>query len=173
MIGGIPRVGKSTLASLILDRNHVSSLSTDVIRNLLDFSPAKVGIKDVEESKKYEVFFPYLLQFLKIIQNKYSNYVVEGDLFLPVQVSILERDIDVKCCFLGSSNLTLEDLKHQDPGLDWVSRFPLVEQLELPEKFMEKSEMFRQQAVEYNYPYFDIYPDRQSTLEDAYEVLMK
>ena len=124
IIGGTPRVGKSTLAALILERNSISSISTDVIRNLLDFSPTKVGIKDTELSKQPEAFFPYFLQLLKILQNKYPNYVIEGDLFSAEQIASIKDKIELKCCFLGTSKITLEDLKKIDSKLDWISKFP-------------------------------------------------
>lgn len=123
LIGGTPRVGKSTLTSLILERKKIAVLSTDVIRNLLDFSPTKVGIKDLAVEKKSEAFFPYFLQLLKILQNKYSDYVIEGDLFTPEQLSTMQEQIKFKCCFLGTSNITLEDLKKVKKEHDWVSKF--------------------------------------------------
>lgn len=172
LIGGAPRVGKSTLAALILERDHVSSLSTDVIRNLLDFSPTKLGIKDLELAKQSDAFFPYFLQLLKILQNKYSDYVIEGDLFSPEQIASVSDQIKLRCCFLGTSNITLEDIKKIDPKLDWVSRFTPEEQAELPEQFIKRSEVLKTEAARHNFPYFDVSPDRQTALESAYKALM-
>lgn len=171
LIGGTPRVGKSTLASLILERNKISVLSTDVIRNFIDFSPSKVGIKDLSVKEKPEVFFPYFVQLLKILQNKYSDYVVEGDLFTPEQLSNIEEQIQFKCCFLGTSNITLLDLKKIKTEHDWVSKFPEEAQEKLPKEFMQRSEMTKKEAQKYSFPYFDIYPDRDGAIEAAYDCL--
>lgn len=172
LIGGTARVGKSTLASLILERNRISNISTDVLRNLLDFSPTKVGINDLREDQKTEAFFPYFLQFLKIIQNKYTDYVVEGNLFTPEQAAFIQDKIQIKCCFLGTSNITLDDLKKIDINLDWVSKLEPEKQEKLPEYFIKKSKITSEEAAKYNFPYFDIYPNRQEALKSAYEVLL-
>lgn len=172
LIGGIPRVGKSTIASLLLEKNNISCISTDVIRNLLDYSPTKVGINDLEVGKKSEAFFPYFSQLLHILKNKYPNYVVEGDLFTPEQVSIIQKEIDLKCVFIGASTLTLEDLKHTDSKLDWVSKMSEEVQARLPEKFIERSKVVEAEAVKYNFPYFDISPGRTQALESAYQALV-
>ncbi len=172
-IGGTPRVGKSTLASLILERNRISILSTDVIRNLIDFSPTKVGIKDLSVDKKSEVFFPYFLQLVKILQNKYSDYVIEGDLFTPEQLSTMQEQIKFKCCFLGTSNITLEDLKKIKTEHDWVSKFTQDEQEKLPKHFIQRSAVTKGEAEKYNFLYFDIYPDRDKAIDAAYDCLFK
>jgi len=173
LIGGTPRVGKSTLSSLILERNKISVLSTDVIRNLIDFAPTKVGIKDLPVEEKSNAFFPYFLQLLKILQNKYTDYVIEGDLFTPEQITTIQEVIHFKCCFLGTSNTTLENLKKIKDEHDWVSRFPEEEQEKLPKQFMERSAVIKKEALRYNFPYFDIYPDRNKAIEAAYDCLFK
>lgn len=172
LTGGTARVGKSTLASLILERKQISNISTDVLRNMLDFSPTEVGINKLEEGEKAEAFFPYFLQFLKIIQNKYSDYVVEGDLFTPEQIASIQDRIQLKCCFLGTSNITLADLKKVDPKLDWVSKLEPEKQKKLPEYFIKKSKNTELEAAKYNFSYFDIYPSRHEALEVAYKFLV-
>lgn len=173
LIGGTPRVGKSTLAALILERDKISNISTDVLRNVLDYSSLQVGIKDFEPQKQSEAFFPYFLPLLKILQNKYQNYVVEGDLFYPEQIVEIKERINLKCCFLGSSNITLEDLKQIDSKLDWVSKLPPEKQADLPREFIERSKMFETEAPKHGFSYFDISPNRQAALESAYNELMK
>ncbi len=173
LIGGTPRVGKTTLSSLILERNKISILSTDIIRNLIDFSPTKVGIKDLPVKEKSEAFFPYFLQLLKILQNKYTDYVIEGDLFTPEQLASIQETIKFKCCFLGTSNIELDDLKKIKTENDWVSRLPEEEQKKLPQHFIKRSATTKTEAEKYNFPYVDIYPDRNKAIELAYYFLFK
>ena len=173
LIGGTPRVGKSTLASMILERKQISSLSTDVIRNLIDYSPTKVGIKNIAINKQSEAFFPYLIQLIKILQNKYPNYVIEGDLFSPEQVASMQEEINLRTCFIGTSNIALADLKKIDSKLDWISKLTPEEQLIIPGQFVKRSGTTKAEAEKYGFPYFDIYPDRQTALESAYTELMK
>ncbi len=156
-----------------MKRNTISTISTDVIRNLIDLAPSKVGIKDLPVEEKSEAFFPYFLQLLKILQNKYTDYVIEGDLFTPEQLSTIQERIQFKCCFLGTSNITLDDLKKIKDEHDWVSKFPEEEQQKLPQQFIERSEVTKNEAGKYGFPYFDIYPDRDKAIEDAYDCLFK
>ncbi len=192
LIGGVPRVGKSVLASLILERDHIPIVSTDVIRNLLDFSPTKLGITQMDESERSNVFFPYLLQFLKILQNRYPSYVVEGDIFTPKQVAVLREEITLRCCFMGVSHISVEDIIKTDARLDWieklsveeraklspailqgnwVSRMLPAEQAMIPDKLIAQSQLLKSEARTYSFSYFDIYPDREKALEAAYTFL--
>ena len=171
LIGGTSRVGKSTLATLILERNHISCISTDVIRNLFAFSPAKLPVLELEEHERQEFFFPYLFQFLKILQNRYPNYVVEGDIFSPEQVVTMQERLNLKCCFMGTSNITVDDLVNKDSNPNWVSKLPPEEQAKIPEHLINLSRGFEEEAKKHGFPYFDIYPDRQAALESAYQAL--
>lgn len=172
LIGGAPRVGKTILASRILARNNISCLSTDVIRNFLEHSPSKIGVLDLEEADRPKAFAPYFFQLLRILQKKYPNYVIEGDIFTPEQVASLQEAITLKCCFLGSSNITLEDITQIDPSPNWVKKLLPEEQVEVPERVMLRSVFFKTEAAHHNFPYFDIYPNRDMALESAYAFLI-
>lgn len=193
LIGGTPRTGKSTLAAIILERNSIPGISTDVIRNLLDFSPTKLGFTNLKEDKRPVAFFPYFLQLLKILQNRYQNYVVEGDIFTPEQVASVQEQITLKCVFLGVSNATVEDLQKTDPRLDWIHQLPEVEkaklssairqgnwvgrlpsekQAEIPARLARQSKELKNEAHKHHIPYVDIYPDRETALEAAYQAIL-
>ena len=192
LIGGPPRCGKSTLASIILERKGVSCISTDVIRNFLDFSPTKLGFLQLEEDKRPEAFFPYFLQFLKILQNRYPDYVVEGDIFTPQQITTLQEKITFKCCFLGMCEITVENLKKTPPRLDWISKLPADEKAKLsrsitegnwvsrlspeeqekvPQQLIDTSSWYKTESLKHHFPYFDIYPNQEKALESAYAAL--
>lgn len=173
LIGGVPRVGKTTIARNILEKDHISSISTDAIRNLLDFSPTKLGILDLDWEKRPEAFFPYFLQFLKILQTKYENYVVEGDIFTPMQIKSIKDKIELKCCFLGASQITLENIKTVQGGNDWVSKMPEDKQSGLPAWTIKKSLELKKECERLEFAYFDIHPDREKALDDCYRFLMK
>ena len=193
LIGGVPRTGKSTLASLILERDRIPCISTDVIRNLLDTAPTRLGITALEESERPETFFPFLLQFLKILQNRYPDYVVEGDIFTPEQVASVKERITLRCIFLGVSDTTVENLAKTDPRLDWVSRLhedekaklskaivegnwvarlPAEDQANVPDRLTRQSKEVKAGAEKHGFPYLDISPDREKALEEAYHALM-
>ena len=173
LIGGAPRTGKTTLSNMILKRDRISCLSTDMIRNLLDFSPTKLGILDLEYNKRPEYFFPYFLQFLKILQNRGTDIILEGDIFTPEQLDSIKDRIDFKCCFLGFSSVKLEDLKKGDPQTDWVSRKSQEEQDKIPGNLVKISNKTKEECSKYNFQYFDVSIDREGTLEKVYHYLMK
>jgi cytidylate kinase len=51
LIGRVPRVRKSTLANLILERNKISYVDTDWIVNMLMFAAPQQGVQVTD--KKY------------------------------------------------------------------------------------------------------------------------
>lgn len=171
LIGGTSRVGKSTLASLILERNKISVISTDVVRNLLVSGPTKLNILEFSERERSDMFFPYFFQFLKILQNRYPDYVVEGDIFTAEQVVSMQERLGLTCCFLGTSSITVDDLINKDPHPNWVSKLPAEQQVDIPQRLVKLSEEFEAEAKKYGFPYFDIYPDRHGALESAYKSL--
>jgi len=97
---------------------------------------------------------------------------VEGDLFSPQQIDSIKDQVKIKCCFIGTSNITLEDLKKIDSKLDWVSKFSPEDQAKLPQQFVDRSKIIKEESEKYGFKYFDIYPDRQIAIENTYHVLM-
>ncbi|MEI6478382.1 MAG: hypothetical protein WCO52_05350 [bacterium] len=172
LIGGTTRTGKSTIGSRILERNSISCISTDIIRNLLAFGPTKLQILDLEWGERQEVFFPYLVQFLKILRNKYEDYAVEGDIFTPAQIASIRDEIPLKCCFLGTSHITLDELLNLDEGPGWVGELSPEEQAKVPDQLTGWSKMFEDEAKKHGFPYFDIHPDQEKALDTAYSTLM-
>jgi len=168
LIGGIPTAGKSTLAALILERHHISIISTDVIRNFLDFSPTQLGILELPEAERAKAFYPYLYKYLRILGNHYPDYVVEGDIFTPTQVLKLQEKINLKCCFLGmsgfSANRPFGDSR-------WANNLSPEEQEALPEKLIAQSRELEKSATTHHFPYIDVFPDKEAALEKAYAAL--
>ena len=169
LIGGAPRIGKTTLSKIILERNKIPYMPTDLIRGAL----YKFLNKDLGKwQDRPEFFFPYLADFIRRIDKEYKHdYVIEGDIFLPEQIASLEQS-KIKCVFLGSSNITLDQIKDNDSD-SWVHTMDVTRQNDLPNFIMEKSNMFKEEANKYGFAYFDIYPDRNKALEAAYEYLFK
>ena len=168
LIGGIPTAGKSSLAALILERHQIPIISTDVIRNFLDFSPTKLGILGLLEEQQAEAFYPYLYKYVRILENHYPDYVVEGDIFTPEQVIELQKKINLKCCFLGMSGFA-----PTRPFGDsrWANNLSPEEQQTLPEKLTNRSENLQRSAASHHLPYIDVFPDKKAALEKAYASL--
>lgn len=169
LIGGVSRVGKTTLSKIILDKKKIPYISADLLRNALYHYLGK-DLGKWED--RPEFFFPYLSDFIKRANNKYhyTGCVIEGDIFLPEQIANLPHD-EIKCIFLGTSNITLEQIMDNDPD-SWVHTMDPENRKGLADGIMKKSEMFKKEAEKYGFRYFDIYPDRDSALNDAFEYLM-
>lgn len=169
LIGGAFRIGKTTLAKRILKEKGIPYISTDILRNSLykylgkDF-PKKWVDRPAE-------FWPYLSDFIIRADHKYTDgLVIEGDIFLPEQIAGM-HSANIRCCFVGSSNITLEQIK-QDSQNNWVNDQSPENQAYLPQSIMDISKIIKEGADKYGFPYFDIYPDRKVAIDNAYDFLI-
>jgi hypothetical protein len=174
LIGGVPRVGKTTLARMLLSRMGVPFVPADVLASMInDLVPAadiRFGAFDTWE-RIPEKFFPYIKSFAGGIAHHAPEYTIEGDSFFPAQAKMLIDEHGAKACFLGASSINLGDIKIHSSGTDWVSDLPQAEQDALPEWIVEKSTMIKAECLKYNIPYFDMAIEREATLETAYDYL--
>ena len=179
LIGGVPRVGKSTLANLILERNKIAYVDADWIVSMLMIAAPQLGIKyatkftNEEYIKKAENFFPFLYQFIKYNQPVVEKYLIEGDSFLPRHVSKLQKEVEIKACFLGLSKLKPETLLNNPSKNDWWIKKLTTKQLdELCDWVENMSSFLKKECGSYSLPYFDLSSDYQNTLEKAYDYLV-
>ena len=173
-IGGVPRVGKSTLAQILLERDKVSYVDTDWIISMLMFAAPQLGIKyapefnNTEFIKKAENFFPYLYQFVKYNQFVVDKYTVEGDSFLPKHIAKLQGEFSLKACFLGVSILKPETLIQHTSKNNWIKDLTKEQLNKLCEWILSMSTFYRNESEIYKLPYFDLSTNWQKTLEKAY-----
>lgn len=179
LIGGVPRVGKSTLANLILERNKIAYIDTDWIVHMLMYASPKLGIKTFTEFNKDEFknktvnFYPFLYQFVKHNQPVVENYVIEGDSFLPEHVSALQKEFHTNACFLGSSDLQPKILLNNPCKNDWWIKKLSPKQLnDLCKWIMDMSGFLEKECGLYKITYFDISINYKEQIEKAYQYLM-
>ncbi len=169
LIGGVARVGKTTLSRRMLEENKIPYIPADLLRNsLYHYLNKDLG----KWEDRPEFFFPYLSDFIKRSKNKYhfDGCVIEGDIFLPEQIASLPQE-GMKCIFLGTGNITLEQIMDND--LDsWVHTMDPENRKGLAEGLMRKSKMFKAEAEKHGFAYFDIYPDRDAALKAAKDYLL-
>lgn len=170
LIGGVSRVGKTTLSKIILEKNKIPFIPADLLRNAL-YHYLNKDLGNWEDRPGF--FFPYLSDFIQRSNKKYhyTGCVIEGDIFLPEQIASLPQD-EMRCIFLGTSNITLEQIMDNDPD-SWVHIMDPENRKGLADGIMKKSEMFKKEAEKYGFAYFDIYPDRDAALKAAYDYLFK
>lgn len=179
LIGGVPRIGKSTLASRILERDKIAYVDTDWIVHMLMYAAPQAGVKTytdfnlIEFKNKAEKFYPFLYQFIKHNQPVVENYVIEGDSFLPEHVSLLQKEFNIKACFLGSSNLKPETLLNNPSKNDWWIKKMSSQQLsDLCNWIMDMSSFLEKECSLYKITYFDVAINYREQIEKAYNYLL-
>jgi AAA+ ATPase superfamily predicted ATPase len=176
LIGGMPRVGKTTLAQTILERNKISWIPLDAVREALNASVPSLKIQEGKDwwVEHHEKFFPFLRELIDSLVITKNHYVLEGDSFIPKQASNLMQEFEIKTCFLGTSKLEAETLKtFKGAGDFWTDNLPKEELEVLPGWIMDFSQKYRLECENLGIKYFDVSLDYKQALEDAYEYLIK
>lgn len=168
LIGGVPRAGKSTLAQKLVERKSIAFISTDVILHMVSDTLPDLGL-----TKPYDEiptkFFPYISNLLKHLDSSVGAYTIEGDVLLPSQVVLLQKEYKIKACFLGCSRITLQQLEEHIGENDWISELPETEKADLPQWIMKKSIKIKQECDKYGLTYIDMSSDAyEKCLERAY-----
>ncbi len=171
LIGGAPRVGKTTLAKIILERKNIPFIPADVLTQAIDHTYPKLGVRSGEWEDIPDKFYPYLREFVSQMKWNLPDYVIEGDSFFPRHVKKLAKEFKVKSVFLGTSHASLEEIKKFAFHGDWTNDLSEKKQKELPDWLVSLSKMFKTEADKYKIPYFDMSEDREQKLEEAYSAL--
>lgn len=170
LIGGPAKVGKSKLAERLLNEKQIPYFPTDVFIETLKGN--KLGIFGA--AKRAEEFAPYFQSMMKILPGYCEDYCVEGNAFMPAQVSELEKntDIELRACFLGMSKTNLDTiLKYAGPQTWLMTNLSEMQRREYPKWLVKNSEEIEQQCKVYGYKYFDLADDYAAKFEQAYKYL--
>lgn len=170
----MPRVGKSTLAKMFLERDKISWMPLDIIRGALNSMVPELGIQEGEHwwLSHHEKFFPFLRKLIHRINESKLSYTLEGDSFLPGQAKELMEKYGVKACFLGVSKLSVETLtifKGIDDG--WLDELLPEKLAELPGWIVQKSYEYKLECEKYGIKYFDVSDNHEEAIENAYSFL--
>ncbi len=176
LIGGAPRVGKTTLATMLLKRKGVPFIPTDTLAHALTktYPDLDIGFGVYGKWDQLpEKFFPFFEKVVGGLKYHSPDFTVEGDSFFPEQANkLLQEEDNIRVCFLGASAITLENIRAHAFS-DWVGDLPEERQQAIPAWIMEKSQMFKTESEKYNIPYFDMAVEREKQLEAAYNFLTK
>jgi hypothetical protein len=168
LIGGTPRVGKTTLAKIIMERKGVPFVSADVLTHALDHTYPTLEIRSGEWNSIPDKFYPYLKEFIRSSTDNQPNYTIDGDSFFPEHVKKLSEEFEIRSVFLGTSNTTLDLIKDEKNHDNWVADLSEEKQQALPAWLISTSEMFKNEAKKYDIAYFDTAENREKVLEDAF-----
>ncbi len=175
-VGGAPRVGKSILGQRISAKLKIGWISTDLLVELLrvkndDGVKAEWNAAPEIIAATAEWFFPYLERFVWGVSSLAENYVIEGVGFLPAQVAQLAATYQIRSVFLGCSRMTLERFD-QFPGRSrGYANLPDEVRRQFAQDVPLWSEVVRQEAKRFGYPYVDMSDDFPLRLSEADAVL--
>lgn len=162
LIGGAPRTGKSGLVQQLITRKPISSLSTDFLYDL-DQVRAITNFDKLDVLKKGEVFFPILERIIGNIQRQSENCVIDGDVILPRHADFLSKKYEIRACFLGLSEASIEEIIQHGGHFNWPKyklENGMAKDVEgLVERTIQKSEIIASECVKYDQYYLDLSAD--------------
>ena len=176
LVGGAPRTGKTILGQRISARLRIGWISTDLLMEPLKVK--NVEGRKVEWNAAPEAiaaaagwFFPCLERFVWGVSSLAESYVIEGVDFLPAQVAQLTAQYQIRALFLGCSKMTLERLDRFPGRSRGYASLPEQARLQIVHDVPLWSELVRQEAQRFGYPYIDMIGDFQLRLNEANAVL--
>jgi 2-phosphoglycerate kinase len=179
LIGGPPRVGKSTIANILLEKSNIAFIDTDWIVHMLMFASPNSGVATYknlildEFINKAEKFYPYLYQFIKYNQPVVNRYLIEGDVILPKYITQLNKEFETRSVFLGTSYLTSEILLNNPSSNDWWIKKMTNEDLEkLCRYVVEISEYLANECDKYKLNYIDVNKNYKLEINKAADILL-
>lgn len=116
LVGGVPRVGKSSLAQRLLETDRIPFLPTDVLRTVLRrVLPGLDAIDQdpVDAWRLAEFMYPHIEQAAEVCVEEAPCFVIEGFELSPFHVARLQAALEqaeVRGCFLGHGSFSVEDL---------------------------------------------------------------
>ena len=116
IVGGPPRVGKSTLGRRLMERRRVPWLSTDIVRTVL-----RTVVADIDELDRghadpqlvAERIYPYLERTADVALDQCEAFLIEGVEWFPRHLATLEarlENVSLRACFLGNVAYSHNDL---------------------------------------------------------------
>ena len=168
MIGGPPRMGKSTLAQKLLAEQSLPYVSTDALTVMLK----PLGEPSFYSPEKSARLFPLLELFIMRMLKSSPNYVIEGDAFSPHHVSELQNKYDVKAVFLTMSKVSTDAVIRFAQFDNWASEDTPKQLEDLAARIVAASEVIKEECEHFSIPHFDLSSDYATNFERAYKLLV-
>lgn len=116
LVGGAPRVGKSSLAQRLLAIDGIPYVPTDVLRTVLRRVLPELDAIDqdpVDASRLAEFMYPHIEQAAEVCTEEAERFLIEGFELSPTYVARLQAALEqaeVRGCFLGHGSFSIQDL---------------------------------------------------------------
>ena len=173
-IGGAPRTGKSLLSSEFIRARTMPSLSTDFLYDI-DQVRSFVGFDRLGIIEKGELFYPILKRLVGNIYRQSEHCIIDGDVILPRHISELSKSYEVKACFIGLSETSLDDITSFGRHFNWpkykIDNGMAEEVNDLAQKTSDKSSIIQSECKKYDQRYYNLYPNYDKMKKEALEFL--
>lgn len=176
LIGGPPRVGKSTLAWMLLERAGLPGCPTDALVSMLQRAAPEHGVRHGTHADKAESAQPFLVEFIRAAaqaldgSDPEDGYVVEGDIVTPAAaVAAADLGVPLTSVFLGNTKLTCAHLRTV-PG--WLEGADDITYREIAAWARDQSTALREACEASGHVYVELGAGYRQGLERAYSALV-
>jgi hypothetical protein len=163
LIGGAPRAGKSILARRILEERKIAYFPTDVLMIGLAKAMPEFALRPADPAPtRAPIMWPILREMAATILENGEDYLLEGDVLMPIHVVELRASFDsaVRACFIGYENVDslskVRDIRQHGAGRqEWTNDCDDSHLLRIVEEFKILSRQLRIECTKYQLAYFD------------------
>ncbi|MFF1778540.1 hypothetical protein [Streptomyces virginiae] len=177
LIGGPPRVGKSTLAWMMLEREGLPGCPTDALVSMLQRAAPEHGVRHGTHPDKAAFAQPFLIEFIRAAaealdaSDPQDGYVVEGDIVTPAAAATAaELGIPLTSIFLGNTKLTPENLR---AAPEWLEDADDTTYREIAAWVRERSAALREACAASGHVYVELGTGYAQGIEQAYSTLLE
>jgi hypothetical protein len=163
LVGGAPRVGKSSLAQRLVATHGIPWLPTDVVRTVLRRVVADIGAVDqdpVDAERLAQVMYPHIEQAAEVCVEEADRFLIEGFELSPFYPDRLRKALDgiqVRACFLGNETFSAADLAaYRGPKPQHEQQATDAELSEAAAWIRRRSRQLRAQCHAVGLPYVDV-----------------
>ncbi|MFD9518398.1 hypothetical protein [Streptomyces sp. NPDC059979] len=177
LIGGPPRVGKSTLAWMLLERAGLPGCPTDVLVSMLERAAPEHGVRHGTHPDKAVLAEPFLVEFVRAAaealdaSDPRDDYVVEGDIVTPAAATAAAGlGIPLTAVFLGNTRLTPAHLR---AAPDWLEGADDSTYREIAAWVRDRSAALRDACAAGGHVYVELGAGHAQGIERAYSTLLE
>lgn len=182
IIAGVPRSGKSILSRRFHLVKNIPYFSTDFLMMGLYEGLPQLGVSPkIPAGENAPLMWPILKGTLKsIVESQDEDYLIEGEAFLPAQMSELVKMFPskIKVCFIGYTDISpeqkLKDIReNKSLANDWSSQESDEYIMDFVTRMNKLSKFIKEECDKYQLTYYDTSKEFNNKLNNAYEYLAK
>ena len=178
ILGGAPRSGKTLLARRAVSEKQIPYFPLDALLGSLVYGAPQMGMRYEDSfTDRSNKLWPVTKHMIKMLVEEESEYLIEGDSILPVQVNeLITSQTSVHACFVGYSELSKEEKlslvrEYHQGQVDWTKEISDEELIPMIESMIDFSKYIKEECEKYGIKYFDISHDFQGVREATFQYL--